>query len=90
MSVILLPHALYMEINKHMSNFWWGQQANNSQIHWTSWGQMGRTKEVGSMGFRDFTSFNKILLEKQSWRLWYQLDSLVAQIMEAEYYPGNL
>jgi hypothetical protein len=33
LSVILLPHALYMEINKHMSNFWWGQKANNSQIH---------------------------------------------------------
>lgn len=40
------------------------------------------------MGFWDFNCFNKALLAKQSWRLWNQPDSLVAQIMPAKYYPN--
>jgi hypothetical protein len=39
------------------------------------------------MGFRDFTLFNNALLAKQSWRLWHQLESLVARIMKEKYYP---
>ena len=50
---------------------------------------MGLPKEFGGMGFRDFTSFNKALLAKQAWRLWSQLDSLVAQIMRVKYFPGS-
>jgi hypothetical protein len=49
---------------------------------------MGLSKEVGGMGFRDFTSFNKALLAKQAWRLWTQPNSLVAQITMAKYYRG--
>jgi ribonuclease HI len=89
MNVFLLPRALCVEINKQMSKFWWSHQANNSRIHWMSWERMGLSKEVGGMGFRDLTSFNKALLAKQSWRLWSKLDSLVARIMEAKYYAGS-
>jgi ribonuclease HI len=48
---------------------------------------MGRSKATGGMGFRDFNSFNKALLAKQIWRLWENPSSLVAQIMQAKYYP---
>lgn len=41
------------------------------------------------MGFRDFTIFNKALLAKQVWRIWSQLECLVAKIMEAKYFPGG-
>ena len=50
---------------------------------------MGLSKALGGMGFRDFTSFSKTLLAKQSWRLHNQPDSLVAKIMKDEYYPYN-
>lgn len=50
---------------------------------------MGLPKEAKGLGFQDFTSFNKALLAKQSWRLWHQPDTLVSQIMKAKYYPGS-
>ena len=50
---------------------------------------MGRRKNDGGMGFKDFKSFNKALLAKQSWRLWQTLDSFLAKIMEGKYYSGG-
>ena len=39
------------------------------------------------MGFRDLQAFNLAMLTKQGWRLLTNLDSLVAQIYKACYYP---
>jgi hypothetical protein len=89
MSVFLLPRALCLEINSLMRKFWWGAKENGSKVNWMSWGRMGRSKAMGGMGFRDFNSFNKALLAKQIWRLWENPSSLVAQIMQAKYYPTS-
>ena len=32
--------------------------------------------------------FNKALLEKQCWRMWTKLDSLMARILKAKYFPN--
>jgi hypothetical protein len=50
---------------------------------------MGKSKFMGGMGFRDFHNFNKALLAKQFWRLWFHPDSLIANIMKAKYYPES-
>jgi hypothetical protein len=44
---------------------------------------------MGGMRFHDFHNFNKALLAKQFWHLWYQLNSLLANIMKAKYYSGG-
>jgi hypothetical protein len=41
----------------------------------------------GGVRFRDLCCFNKALLAKQIWKLWKTLDSLMARIMKAKYYP---
>jgi hypothetical protein len=72
-----------------MQRFWWGYKDNTSRIHWMSWERMGTSKAKGGLGFRDLEVFNKALLSKQIWRLLQALDSLVAKILKAKYYPSS-
>jgi hypothetical protein len=85
MSLFLLPKALFSEINLQMHKFWWSQLGKDAGISWMSWGHMSCSKSACGMGFQDFKS----LLAKQSWRIWKILDNLVAQLMQAKYYPGK-
>ncbi|XP_059436298.1 uncharacterized mitochondrial protein AtMg00310-like [Corylus avellana] len=85
MSVFRLPKTLCGKINSLMQKFWWG----DSKIPWMSWSKMGASKAKGGLGFRDLICFNKALLAKQCWRLWYTPDSLVATIMRAKYYANG-
>jgi hypothetical protein len=89
MSVFLLPKTSCSEINSLMQRFWWGHQKNEAKIPWMSWRQMGKSKFMRGMGFRDFYNFNKALLAKQFWRLWFHSDSLIASIMKAKYYSES-
>jgi hypothetical protein len=41
------------------------------------------------MGFQDLNCFNRAFLAKQCWRLWKNMDSLVARLMRAKYYPDG-
>ena len=56
---------------------------------WMSWEKMGRTREKGGLGFRDFENFNLALLTKQGWRLLHNTESLVAKIYKEKYYPNG-
>ena len=88
MSVFFIPKGLCDKINSLMQKFWWGHKSNEARVHWMSWGRLGFSKGKGSMGFREFSCFNQALLAKQLWRLWKKLESLIARIMKAKYFPS--
>ena len=48
---------------------------------------MCKPKSQEGMGFRNLQAFNLALLTKQSWRILTNLDSLVARILNAKYFP---
>ncbi|XP_050207383.1 uncharacterized protein LOC126656807 [Mercurialis annua] len=87
MSCFLLPKSLGKEINKILSNFWWGQKSNERKLHWVSWNKMCQAKGVGGIGFRDLEAFNLALLAKQGWKLLTQPDSLISKVFKGKYYP---
>ncbi|KAF5462683.1 hypothetical protein F2P56_018670 [Juglans regia] len=87
MAVFNLPGSLLKEINKLLSNFWWGQVEQERKIHWTSWKNMGRAKAIGGMGFRELHSFNLAMLPKQAWRLIHYPQALVSKVLKAKYFP---
>jgi hypothetical protein len=89
MSVFQLPKKLCQDITSMMSRFWWGHKDNQGRMAWMSWKKMGKGKEKGGLGFRDLELFNLAMLAKQGWRLIQNLESLVARIMKAKYYPNS-
>ena len=44
---------------------------------------------MGGLGFRDLTSFNLSMLEKQGWRLIQQQDSPMVKCFKARYFPRS-
>ncbi|XP_042968979.1 uncharacterized protein LOC122301650 [Carya illinoinensis] len=87
MGVFKLSKSLLRELNRIMHNYWWGQQQGERKTHWVSWQQMGKAKNDGGVGFKNFESFNYALLAKQAWRILQVHHSLASQVLRAKYFP---
>lgn len=88
MSVFLHSIEMCREMEKFMCKYWWKSNSKkNSCIHWMRWERLCKSKMYGGMGFRQLQEFNLALLGKQGWRLITKLESLVARIYKARYYP---
>ncbi|KAA3474844.1 reverse transcriptase [Gossypium australe] len=59
----------------------------NKGIHWNNWLDMCILKMQEGMEFRDLAKFNLALLAKLGWKLTVNLNSLLAKVMRATYYP---
>ncbi|XP_031097148.1 uncharacterized protein LOC116001408 [Ipomoea triloba] len=46
-------------------------------------------RSLGGLGFKDLRAFNLAMLGKQAWRFLTMLDSLVARIYKARYFPKS-
>ncbi|XP_042974644.1 uncharacterized protein LOC122306276 [Carya illinoinensis] len=66
-----------------------GHLQNERKLHWVSWGQIGRSKATGGLGFRDLENFNLALLAKQGWRLVQYPNSLATQVLKVKYHPQH-
>jgi len=54
-----------------------------------SWDKLSIPKIHRGMGFKDLASFNVVVLSKQWWRIQIDVDSLVAQLFKAKYFPHS-
>ena len=50
---------------------------------------MCKPKAHGGLGFRYLLAFNKVLLEKQIWRIIHQPHSIVVWVFKAKYFPNE-
>ena len=87
MSCFLLPKGLCEDLESIMRNFWWGQKEQETKVAWVSWRRMCKSKNSGGMGFRKLQASNLAMLAKQAWRILTNLNSLVARVLKAKYFP---
>ena len=64
MSIFKLPKAVLNAINKSMKKFWWGFNEDHSKMQWMKWDKLNQGNTKGGLGFRDFKSFNTVMLAK--------------------------
>lgn len=66
-----------------------GQKNDESRMHCNRWENLCRPKTEGGIELRDLAHFNSALLAKQRWILIQNMDSLLAQTLNARYFHRN-
>jgi len=52
-----------------------------------SWDKLSIHKIHKGMGFKDLASFNAAVLSKHGWKIQTDVDSLMARLIKAKYFP---
>lgn len=81
-----LPVYLCSELEQLCANFWWNSKSSNGGLHWSRWKKLCIPKNLGGLGFRSLTEFNKALLAKQVWRITHDPTTPEAKILKACYF----
>lgn len=89
MMCFLFPKKSCKDLDRIISNFWWGQKEHEGQIHWKSWKHLSNPKSRGGLGFKDFQSFNLALLAQTGWRILQHSDALWVRILKSFYFPHS-
>ncbi|KAG5523350.1 hypothetical protein RHGRI_035240 [Rhododendron griersonianum] len=89
MACFLLPKKLCDKLNALTRNFWWKGNPEDRGICWASWESLGKAKEDGGMGFRNYRAFNEALLARQGWRLLMNKDAYWARFFKGIYFPKS-
>ncbi|KAK2665976.1 hypothetical protein Ddye_004550 [Dipteronia dyeriana] len=87
MNLFRLPVTLIYEIHRMCARFWWNGEVLKHKLQWCSWDLLCKAKENGGFGFRDLNAFNKAMLRKQCWRLFSNMNLLVARVLKGCYFP---
>ncbi|KAM1467482.1 hypothetical protein ACFX2I_032578 [Malus domestica] len=87
MYIFKFPATVCHDFDSLVADFWWGSQGDKRKTHWVSKEVFGLPKDMGGLGFRNFSDFNDALLAKQCWRLLSDPSSLWARVVKARYFP---
>lgn len=86
MSTFLIPTTLGEEMEWMINSIWWDSNIDTRRgINWLSWDKLTMRNEFGGMSFRNFHSFNLVMLGKQDWRLSTNKDAIVKSVFKAKY-----
>ncbi|KAM1778355.1 hypothetical protein ACFX12_039860 [Malus domestica] len=86
MYIFKFPATVCHDFDTLIADFWWGSQGAKRKTHWVSKEVLGLPKDLGGLGFRNFSEFNDALLAKQCWRLISDPTSLWARVVKARYF----
>lgn len=57
LKLVVMALPIYSsEIEKKMSNCWWGESDERRKIHWENWERLTKTKEAGGLEFKNRVS----------------------------------
>ncbi|XP_057432140.1 uncharacterized protein LOC130724887 [Lotus japonicus] len=85
LSFFRMPPGVIKICNGIMRNFLWGGGGERRRIAWVSWSSICKPKDVGGLGLKDLTIFNKTLLGKWRWRFLTEPESLWCRVIKAKY-----
>lgn len=86
MSVFKLLSSIYEDIQKAIARFGGDKKMDRRGSHWTKWDKLYHTKMRGGLGFRDFLSFNQVLIAKQRRRIIQHTKSLMSRVLKTRYF----
>ncbi|KAL5579331.1 hypothetical protein UlMin_011773 [Ulmus minor] len=87
-SCFIILDSIIQDIEAACARFWWSTTPDHKRVHWLKWSELCRPKSKGGLGFKDLSMFNQAMLGKQVLRLITRLDSLIARVLKAEYFPS--
>ncbi|KAF7812836.1 reverse transcriptase [Senna tora] len=61
---------------------------DEARIHRLSWDKLTKRKDVGGLGFRDFSCFNDAMIAKQCWRIMLNPSDLWVRVIKGIYFPN--
>ncbi|KAE8695714.1 hypothetical protein F3Y22_tig00110694pilonHSYRG00408 [Hibiscus syriacus] len=73
------------EIDRVNRRFLWGGNAEKRTTHLVSWEDVCKPKKFGGLGLRTMAKHNSVILQKTTWRLLTQPDSLWVKALKARY-----
>ncbi|KAK2657030.1 hypothetical protein Ddye_010082 [Dipteronia dyeriana] len=97
MSMFWLPNGLVREIQRLCARFWWGGggggggggNEEKQKIHWCKWNVMCKDKTARGLGFKNLSTFNRVLLAKQGWWVLKYPNSLATRVLKGCYFNNE-
>ncbi|KAJ9701497.1 hypothetical protein PVL29_006726 [Vitis rotundifolia] len=85
MSLLRMPRAVRLRLEKIQRDFLWGGGALENKPHLVKWAVVCSHKKKGGLGIRNFSSLNKALLCKWSWRYAVERESFWKLLISRKY-----
>lgn len=76
MQTAILPRSVCDQVDKMCNSFVWGDSDSQRKVHLVAWDELCLPKNLGGLGLRDMTNFNKVAAMKVGGRLCTRRDDL--------------